>query len=155
MCGNGGSAANAEHFVNDLTYGVYKTFGKGINTEALTSNSSTLTCLANDLGYAEIFAHQLSVKSKPGDLLIVLSGSGRSPNVLRALEQAKKHQIKSYAIVGFDGGSTIHLADNVLHTAIHDMQICEDLQLIILHAVTKQLCVLVQQTSSRENVVVN
>ena len=84
ICGNGGSAANAMHIANDLLYGVSMK-DKGIKVMALPSNSSILTCLANDLGYEEIYSRQIKVQGSKGDVLIVLSGSGNSPNVIKAL----------------------------------------------------------------------
>jgi D-sedoheptulose 7-phosphate isomerase len=104
ICGNGGSAANAMHMANDFLYGVSKRPGSGINVSALPSNASVLTCLANDCGYEQIFSLQLAVKGRPGDLLLVLSGSGNSENIVKALEQAKSMDMKSFAILGYSGG---------------------------------------------------
>ncbi len=101
ICGNGGSAANAMHIANDLTYGAGILSGKGFNIEALPSNSAVITCLANDIGYENIFSEQLRVKAAKGDLLIVLSGSGNSKNIINALKMAKKLKLKSYAILGY------------------------------------------------------
>ncbi len=84
LCGNGGSASNAVHIANDLIYGASAKNGVGIKAEALTANPAVLTCLANDIGYEDIFSEQLKVKAGMGDLLIVLSGSGNSENVVRA-----------------------------------------------------------------------
>jgi D-sedoheptulose 7-phosphate isomerase len=77
LCGNGGSAGNAMHLANDLFYGAGVANGGGLKAEALTANAAVLTCLANDIGYEKIFAQQLKVKANAGDVLIVLSGSGR------------------------------------------------------------------------------
>jgi len=85
LCGNGGSAANAIHLANDLLYGVDKSAGRGLRVNALPANAAVLTCLANDIAYEDIFAQQLTVLSNPGDVLIVFSGSGNSPNIVRAL----------------------------------------------------------------------
>jgi len=104
ICGNGGSAANAIHLENDFTYGVAcKNNDHGMNMTALTSNSSVLTCLANDISYDDIFSEQLKSKYRAGDILIVLSGSGNSRNIIKALKMAKKLNIESFAILGFDG----------------------------------------------------
>ena len=86
FCGNGGSAANALHIANDLLYGTDVNHGGGLRVEALGANTAILTCLANDLGYEHIYAEQLKVKARPNDILIVLSGGGNSPNVVKALE---------------------------------------------------------------------
>jgi len=139
LCGNGGSAANAMHLANDLLYGISKTFGSGVRVHALPANPSVLTCLANDHEYADIFSMQLAVQGRAGDVLIVLSGSGNSPNVLRAIEQARSMSIRTYAILGYSGGEAKHMADVPIHFAVEDMQISEDLQLIVGHMVMQRL----------------
>ncbi len=139
LCGNGGSAGNAIHLANDFLYGVSKRKGSALRVTALPANSSVLTCLANDVGYEQIFSLQLAALGQPGDVLIVLSGSGNSANILRALEQARESGLKSYAILGYSGGQAKQLADVVLHFPIDDMQIAEDLQLIVGHMVMQRL----------------
>ena len=136
ICGNGGSAGNAMHIANDFHYGVgcNRNHGKpGIRFIALPSNPSIITCLANDIGYENIYEHQLKVLADPSDLLIVLSGSGNSKNVINALNYAKNNAIKSYAVLAYDGGRCIELADIPIHFKIEDMQIAEDVQLILFH----------------------
>ena len=86
FCGNGGSAGNAIHLANDFIYGAGLGYGKGLRVEALSANPAVLTCLANDIGYENIFSEQIRVKGNVGDVLIVLSGSGNSPNILKVLE---------------------------------------------------------------------
>jgi D-sedoheptulose 7-phosphate isomerase len=88
LCGNGGSAANAVHLANDFLYGVAKRSGGGMKVHALTANPAVVTCLANDVGYEHIFSEQLAVQAQAGDLLIALSGSGNSPNIVSAIERA-------------------------------------------------------------------
>ena len=139
ICGNGGSAANAAHFANDFLYGVGAGKVPGIDVEALPSNFSVLTCLANDVGYESIFSCQLEAKGKPTDLLIVLSGSGNSLNVVAALEVAKTIGMETWAIVGYDGGESAKLADNSIHVAVEDMQMSEDFQSIIAHMCMQSL----------------
>ena len=139
ICGNGGSAANAMHIANDLTYGAGISTGKGFNIEALPSNSSVITCLANDIGYDKIFSEQLRVKGCKKDILIVLSGSGNSKNILNALKMADKIGMKSYAILGYNGGKAKNLANISLHFKINDMQISEDIQIVISHLLMKLL----------------
>ena len=137
ICGNGGSAANAVHLANDLIYGIgacgLDESVPGLDVEALTSNSGVVTCLANDTGYQNVFSLQLEVKGKAGDILLVLSGSGNSPNVVKAIETAKKIGMKTYAILGYSGGKCIELADTSIHFLVDDMQIAEDAQLIVGH----------------------
>lgn len=140
LCGNGGSAGNAIHLANDFIFGAGKSKGIGLRAEALPANQSVISCLANDIGYEEIFAEQLRVKGEEDDILIVLSGSGNSPNVLRALEIARKIGMSSHAILGYDGGKAKTMADNVLHVNINDMQIAEDAQVIIGHLMMQWLC---------------
>ena len=108
ICGNGGSAANAIHLANDLHYGIgacgHGAERGGLRIEALSANTAIITCLANDISYDDIFSHQLSVKGDTGDILIVLSGSGNSSNVVNALNKANDMSIKSFAITAFSGG---------------------------------------------------
>ena len=142
LCGNGGSAANAIHLANDFLYGIAKDIsGPGMRVEALTANSSVLSCLANDVDYSEIFSEQLVAKADENDLLIVLSGSGNSPNVVRALETANKIGMKTFAIVGYTGGKCRELAQVPIHFSINDMQISEDIQLIVGHMCMRWLSV--------------
>ena len=139
LCGNGGSAGNAIHIANDLAYGIAKGNGLGLKVQALPANVSLLTCLANDEGYDSIFSRQLAVEGEAGDVLVVLSGSGNSPNILEVLTQAKAMKIQSFAILGFTGGKAKSMADVALHFAIDDMQIAEDLQLIVFHMMMQWL----------------
>lgn len=137
--GNGGSAGNAMHLANDWIYGISKTFGSGLRITALPANGSVTTCLANDEGYESIFSYQLAVLAQPGDIAIALSGSGNSPNIVKALEYCKESQIESYAILGYSGGKALTLADHPIHVAINDMQISEDLQMTIGHLLMQWL----------------
>ena len=139
LCGNGGSAANANHLANDYLYGIAGDTEKGLRACALSANSSVLTCLGNDVGYENVFSAQLKVLAQSGDLLLVLSGSGNSPNVVNALTMAKELGVKSYAILGYSGGKCKDLADVAIHFPIDDMQIAEDLQLTVGHMVMQWL----------------
>ena len=137
ICGNGGSAANAIHMANDFHYGIGACGAgprlPGLRVEALPANTGIITCLANDTGYDNIYAHQLEVKARKDDVLIVLSGSGNSANVVHALERAKQLGMKSFAILAFSGGRCLELADVAMHFKINDMQIAEDTQLVVGH----------------------
>jgi len=133
LCGNGGSAANAIHIANDLLYGAGRKNGKGINVEALSSNVAVLTCLANDLDYSNIYSEQIKVKAKKNDILIALSGSGNSKNIINAIKEGNHIGMKTFAILGYSGGECKKIANTALHFDIADMQICEDSQLIIGH----------------------
>lgn len=141
ICGNGGSAANAIHIANDFLYGVANNIpGQGIRVEALPSNVALITCLANDIGYDEIFAEQLRVKGDGEDMLVALSGSGNSENIIRALEVGNEMGMKTVAILGFTGGTCVSLANIPIHVPVEDMQISEDIQLIICHMCMQWLC---------------
>ena len=137
LCGNGGSGANAIHIANDLLYGSGAcgegTKLPGLRVDALTANQGIITCLSNDVGYENVFSHQLKVKGERGDLLIALSGSGNSQNIINAINTAKEIGIKSYAILGFKGGKCLEICDQPIHVEINDMQIAEDAQTIIGH----------------------
>ena len=141
LAGNGGSASNAIHLANDLTFGAGKINGKGISSDALCSNQAVITCLANDIGYENIFAEQLRVKAKKNDILILYSGSGNSKNIINAINQAKKNEIDVYSLVGFDGGALAKMIEpsKLIHFKINDMQVVEDLMMIINHMIVKWL----------------
>ena len=137
ICGNGGSAANAIHIANDLHYGT-GACGQGeklpgLRVEALSANSGVITCLANDTGYENIFSHQIEVKGRQGDILIALSGSGNSPNIIKALKTSNKKGLKTYAIIAYNGGLCKGIANTSIHFDINDMQIAEDTQLVVGH----------------------
>lgn len=142
IMGNGGSAANAVHIANDYIYGI-NPGGQALNIEALSANQAVLTCLGNDIGYESIFAHQIKVKASEGDIVIVLSGSGNSENIVRAIIQAKDSGCGTMAILGYDGGKVKNMVSHPIHFSVADMQISEDLQLVVGHmlmqAVKKEL----------------
>jgi D-sedoheptulose 7-phosphate isomerase len=106
---------------------------------ALSANPAVITCLANDVGYDHIYSEQLAVQGQSGDLLVVLSGSGNSPNILRVLEQAKTMGVRSCAILGYTGGHCKFLADFSIHFEVDDMQIAKDMQLVVGHMLMKWL----------------
>ncbi|ABQ37592.1 SIS domain-containing protein [Bradyrhizobium sp. BTAi1] len=139
FCGNGGSGGNANHLANDFLYALSKTPGSGLRVHSLSSNPSVITCLANDEGYDQVFSLQLAVLARKGDVLITFSGSGNSPNILKALEEAKTVGMTSYAVLGFSGGKAKALADVPIHFAVNDMQIAEDAQMVIGHMIMQWL----------------
>jgi len=140
ICGNGGSAGNAIHLANDFIYGIDRKKGIGLRVEALSANPSVITCLANDVGYEHIYSQQLKVKADAGDILLVLSGSGNSPNVINALKIGNELEMQTFAILGFSGGQCLELAQHPIHFPINDMQISEDLQLMVGHICMQWLC---------------
>ncbi|MBU3022189.1 SIS domain-containing protein [Aestuariibacter sp. A3R04] len=133
FCGNGGSAGNAIHLANDFLYGICPSAKISLKVESLSANPAVLTCLGNDIGYDQIYSHQLKTKGEPGDMLIVLSGSGNSPNIINVVKEAKKQGVKSVGVLGYQGGKALALVDTSIHFAIDDMQISEDLQLVVGH----------------------
>jgi len=139
LCGNGGSAGNAVHLANDLLYGAGIKNGSGLRVEALSANTAVLTCLANDMGYDQIYAEQLRVKANTGDVLIALSGSGNSPNIIKAVEMGNSKGMITFAILGFNGGKCKDVAQHPIHFEIHDMQVSEDLQMIVGHICMQML----------------
>lgn len=139
LCGNGGSAGNATHLANDFVYGIAKDKGVGMRAHALPANSSVITCLANDLDYSEIFSAQLKVFGRQGDLLLALSGSGNSPNIVSAITVAKTLGMATFAVLGYGGGKAKALADVAIHFPVDDMQIAEDLQLVVGHMIMQWL----------------
>ncbi|MGR4865484.1 SIS domain-containing protein [Caulobacter sp. LARHSG274] len=139
ICGNGGSLGNAVHLANDFLYGVAKHPGRALRVTALGANPAVLTCLANDEGYDRVFEIQLTELANRGDILIVFSGSGNSPNIVKVLEEARRLGVTSYAVLGYSGGKCKALADVPIHSALNDMQISEDMQLIIGHMLMQWL----------------
>jgi D-sedoheptulose 7-phosphate isomerase len=139
LCGNGGSAGNAVHLANDFVYGIAMGKGPGMRAHALSANSSVLTCLANDLDYSEIYSEQLRVFGRRGDLLLALSGSGNSPNILKAIAAAREIGMPTFAVLGYGGGKAREMVDVSIHFAVDDMQIAEDLQLVVDHMVMQWL----------------
>ena len=139
LCGNGGSAANAIHIANDLVYAINGTPAGGIDAIALNANPAVMTCIANDSGYSKIYSDQIMVSSRSGDLLIALSGSGNSENIIEAVTTANTIGMKTVTITGFDGGKAKTLASLGIHFDVNDMQIAEDLQLIVGHMTMKWL----------------
>ncbi|HEB85983.1 MAG TPA: SIS domain-containing protein [Gammaproteobacteria bacterium] len=138
LCGNGGSAANAIHMANDLVYASAPS-GSGIRALALPANIAIISCIGNDMSYQDIFSHQIATQGDSGDVLIALSGSGNSENIVRAIKQSQSMGIKTFAILGYDGGVSKDLADIAIHFPVDDMQIAEDLQLIVGHMVMQKL----------------
>lgn len=131
--GNGGSAATASHFVCDFAKGVYQYTDNPYRMICLSDNTPMLTAIANDISYDDVFSFQLKEKLKEGDLLIAISGSGNSENVLRAVRYAKECNVETVALTGYDGGELKALAEYNMHVPLKDMQITEDLHMVFDH----------------------
>lgn len=131
--GNGGSASTASHMANDFNKGISEYTDKKFRITCLNDNTATVLAIANDIGYEDIFEFQLRNKVKSGDLVIGISGSGNSENVVRALNYAKSQGATTAGWVGFDGGEVSKITDITFHVPIHNMQLVEDLHLILNH----------------------
>lgn len=137
--GNGGSASTASHVTGDFLKGISYELDKRFRVMCLSDNISGLTAISNDLGYDDVFVEQLKVFMKKDDLVIGISGSGNSVNVVKAMEFAVENGAKTVAMCGFKGGKIKGLADVVIHVPISDMEITEDIHIIIFHAIKQQL----------------
>ena len=131
--GNGGSAATASHYQNDFNKGISEHTKKKFRFQCLNDNMATVMAIANDIGYEDVFSFQLEGKLEKGDVVFAISGSGNSPNVLKAVEYAKAQGNKVIAATGYDGGKLRQMADISLHVPVNSMQITEDLHMVFDH----------------------
>lgn len=140
VAGNGGSAACAEHMTVDLMFGT-KISSLPLKTVCLSSNSSSLTATGNDVDFESIYSRQVKVLGKTGDLLVVISASGNSLNLIQAVKEAKKVGMDTIGLLGFDGGQLLDLVDYVIHakTPIGAYGISEDLHLLINHLLVENI----------------
>lgn len=139
-CGNGGSAFTASHYITDWNKMISLSSGKKFRGISLSDNVGLITAYGNDVSYDDIFCGQLAAIGDDGDLLVAISGSGNSPNVLKAVEYAKSNNIDTLAVVGYDGGKLMPLVDHCVWIKSFDMQHCEDMHLMFGHMVMKALC---------------
>lgn len=143
--GNGGSAATASHFANDVAIGTNE-YHKPFRAISLTDNVPIITAIGNDFGYEEIFVRQLRVLGKPGDVLVAISASGNSPNLLKAFDHARSAGIRTVAITAFDGGKMKSAADEGIHvpTGPREYGPAEDAHMVLDHLVGAYLMRLVR-----------
>ena len=134
VCGNGGSAADAQHFAAELT-GRYQMDRPGYPATALTTDSSALTSIGNDYGFEEIFARQLQALSHSGDLLVAISTSGNSANVIRAVEYAKNNDVRSIGLLGRDGGKLADMVDSALTINVDSTARIQEAHILMLHII--------------------
>jgi D-sedoheptulose 7-phosphate isomerase len=132
VCGNGGSAADAAHFATELVVRFAKD-RRAYPAICLASDGGVLTAAGNDYGFDEIFARQVAAFGQPGDMLICLTTSGKSKNVVRALQEAKARKLKTIALLGRDGGSTTGIADVDLLVASDSTARIQEAQQLLLH----------------------
>lgn len=135
LAGNGGSAAAASHFAQDLAKGTLPSLGasRRFRVISLTDNIGYITALANDAGYETVFDQQLRNLAQPGDLLIAISCSGNSENVLRAVEYARSIDMKTIGITGFEGGKLASLVDSEVRIPVSDVGMAEAMHSIVFH----------------------
>jgi D-sedoheptulose 7-phosphate isomerase len=145
VCGNGGSGSNASHFCEDIGKGTLRRehfdddSRKRIRILSLTDNTPYILAWGNDEGFERVFVEQLKNLAGPGDLLVAISGSGNSPNVLRAVEWANAHGMKTFGCTGFSGGKLQKLARCNFHVPLDDMGIVESIHLTAFHWVVDDL----------------
>lgn len=131
--GNGGSSSTASHLANDFNKGISEYMEKKFHVKCLNDNMATVLSVANDIGYQDIFSFQLKNKVKKGDLVIGISGSGNSQNVVEALKYAKEKGAVTIGWVGFDGGKVSEISDITFHVPVNDMQLVEDMHMVLTH----------------------
>lgn len=135
VIGNGGSASTASHWATDLGKGLHHRKDRGVKALSLADNIAWISAAANDINYDSIFSDQLRAHGKNGDLLVAISASGNSPNIVEAIRQAKDMDITSLSIVGFDGGRAMEMSNFAVHipTDHGKYGLVEDVQLILNH----------------------
>jgi D-sedoheptulose 7-phosphate isomerase len=135
VCGNGGSAATASHFVCDINKGASYSRSQRFKMLALTDNLATITAYSNDVSYECVFAEQLKNFAEPGDVVMAISGSGNSPNVVRAIEYANSIGCRTIALTGRDGGRLGPMAEINIQVPVEHMGRIEDAHMIVCHMI--------------------
>ena len=144
VMGNGGSGATASHFACDINKGACLSFSKKFKVICLNDNIPTMLAYANDLSYDDVFVEQMKNFFQPEDVVLAISGSGNSGNVLKAVSYAKENGGKTIALCGYSGGKLAELADISIVIHSDDMQKIEDLHMIVVHMLMQSLCLAVQ-----------
>jgi D-sedoheptulose 7-phosphate isomerase len=141
VIGNGGSAANASHFAQDLAKGIFfeKPVAKTMKAISLTDNIAHITAIANDTGYQNIFSAQINTFANSGDVLVCISGSGNSENIVEAVKAAKQKNMFVIGVTGFDGGQLKSMANFSVHVPLHEMCTVESIHSIIFHLIVLEL----------------
>jgi phosphoheptose isomerase len=138
-CGNGGSASIANHLVCDHVKGVRTKTDLTPRVASLSGNVELLTAIANDLSYDDVFAYQLQSQSKPGDVLVAISSSGRSANIVKALTWARDNGLRTIAITGFTGGAARTTAEVAIHADCENYGVIEDLHQAVMHSLAQYI----------------
>lgn len=138
--GNGGSSLTALHFINDWNKSIFLSTGIPFRGRSLVDNVGLIMAYANDISFEDLFVEQLKSVLEPGDLVVAISGSGNSPNVVRAVEFANAHGASTLGLCGYRGGKLKELAHHIVWADIDDMQLSEDVHAIFGHIVMQSLC---------------
>lgn len=138
ICGNGGSAADSQHFASELV-GRFLIDRKPLPAISLTTDTSALTSISNDFNFTEIFSRQLEALGKEGDALIVLSTSGNSKNLLKALKSAKRKKIKTFSLLGKNGGKIKDICDNNIIIRNDSTPRIQEIHILIIHSICRQI----------------
>ena len=138
--GNGGSSMTALHFITDWSKSIYLSTGKPFRGRSLLDNMGLVMAYANDFSFQDVFAEQLKNILEPGDLVLAISGSGNSENVIRAVQYANDHGAVTLGLCGYSGGKLKDIAQHHVWAAVNDMQITEDVHAIFGHIVMQALC---------------
>lgn len=138
--GNGGSSMTALHFITDWNKSVFMHGGKPFRGRSLVDNIGLVMAYGNDISFEDIFIEQLKNVLQPGDLVIAISGSGNSENVVRAVQYANENGAKTLGLCGYRGGKLKELAQQVVWADVDDMQLAEDIHAIFGHIVMQKLC---------------
>lgn len=138
--GNGGSSLTALHFINDWNKSIYLSSGKSFRGRSLLDNVGLIMSYSNDISFCDVFVEQLKNIMEPGDLVLALSGSGNSENVIRAVQYANQHGAVTLGLCGYGGGKLKEIAQHHVWAAVNDMQISEDVHAIFGHIVMQALC---------------
>lgn len=137
--GNGGSAASASHACGDFLKGASFGLEKRFRVMSLVDNLPALLAIANDVSYDDVFIEQLKNFLKPGDLVIGISGSGNSENVVKAMQFAKDEDVQTIAFCGYKGGKISDIADIVIHSNAMDMEVAEDIHMMVFNVIKKEV----------------
>ncbi len=136
--GNGGSAAEAMHFATELS-GRYRSNRNSMPAIALNSDGTALTCIANDFGWNSVFSRQLEAFGQSGDVFLAISTSGRSPNIVRGLETARKRGLKTIGLLGKSGGEALPLCDVAIVVESDDTGAIQEAHLVVVHMLCEPL----------------
>lgn len=148
VAGNGGSASTASHMACDLAKTVQTGFSPGLRIVSIADNAALMTALANDESFDEVFSRQIEMFGEEGDLLILISGSGKSPNCIRAATEARAKRMKTIALLGMGGGPVAELADVSVVVDSDDYGVIEDVHLVMNHIITECLKVVAPGAST-------